>query len=133
MIGSLGSVVFVATADTLRTFDEFTRTSAGRWAKHEVLGRKPLSQHLGPGLDVITFNMRFDTRYGINPRKEMDELVSLERKGKAVPLTIGGKGLGVGLWVITSLALTYNIVDRAGNVVVGTAALTLEEYVVKKT
>ncbi|MEF3312607.1 phage tail protein [Paenibacillus sp. GYB004] len=130
MIGSFGPIVFIATADTIRTFDEFSRSSAGRWAKHEIIGRKPLTQFIGPGLDTISFSMRFDAQYGLNPRKEMDALIELERSGTAAALTIGGKGLGVGMWIITSLEQTYDHLDNLGNVLVGTANISLEEYVV---
>lgn len=129
MIGSFGDVVFIATPETIRTFTDLSRSSAGRWGKHEILGQKPISQFIGPGLDTITFNMRFDSRYGLNPRKELDALVGLERSGKAVALTIGGKGLGTGLWIITSLSQTWDVVDNNGNVVVGNASISIEEYV----
>lgn len=129
MIGALGNIAFVATAETLRTFSEFQRSSAGRWAKHERLGKKPLTQFLGPGLDTVSFTMRFDASYGINPRKEMDALSDLERSGKAMALTVGGKGVGVSLWGITSLSQSWDVIDNKGNVLVGTARISLEEYI----
>lgn len=129
MIGSLGSIVFIANAKTIRTFDGFSRKSSSRWAKHEILSQKPKSQFIGPGLDTISFTMRFDAAYGLNPRKEMDALVKLDRSGKALALTIGGKGIGTGLWVITSLEQSWQVVDAKGNVLVGTANISLEEYV----
>ncbi|WP_217562799.1 phage tail protein [Paenibacillus sp. GbtcB18] len=129
MIGALGDIVFIATAETLRTFDEFKRSSASRWGKHEILGKKPKTQWVGPGLDTISFVMRFDVRYGVNPRKELDKLVATERSGKAMSLTIGGKGLGVGLWIITSLEQSWGTIDNQGNVLTATANISLEEYV----
>ncbi|WP_068775782.1 phage tail protein [Paenibacillus sp. FJAT-26967] len=129
MIGSLGEMVFVANAETIRTFDDFKRSIAGRWAKHDILSKKPKSQRIGPGLDTISFTMRFDVRYGINPRKEMDRLVGLERDGKAMALTIGGKGVGVGLWIITSIEQPWEIIDNQGNVLKASVNISLEEYV----
>jgi phage protein U len=128
MIGSFGDVVFVAGPTAIRTFTDFTRSSSGRWAKHEILGQKPKSQRIGPGLDSITFSMWFDARYGLDPRKELDALVAMERDGVAASLTIGGKGLGVDLWVITSLEQSWEQVDGQGNILFATANLTLEEY-----
>ncbi|MGG4447640.1 phage tail protein [Brevibacillus porteri] len=128
MIGSLGDVIFVATAETIRTLDEFVRKSAGRWAKHEVLGRKPLSQWIGPGLDTVSFTMRFDVFYGVNPRNEMNKLLELERSGKSLDLIIGGKAVGMDQWVITSLEQKWERIDSKGNVLAGTASLSLEEY-----
>ncbi|MGO4376422.1 phage tail protein, partial [Paenibacillus sp. MCAF20] len=100
-LGSFGSIVFVVSAEELRTFDDFNRSSASRWAKHDVIGSRPLTQYIGQGLDTITFTMRFDAAYGLNPRKEMDALRNMERDAKAYALTIGGKGFGTGLWIIT--------------------------------
>ncbi|MGG3322355.1 phage tail protein, partial [Brevibacillus centrosporus] len=97
-LGNLGPVVFVATHETLRTFQDFTRSSASRYADHEILGKKPKSQWIGPGLDTISFSMAFDALYGLNPRKELNQLVELERAGKALPLAIGGVGIGVYMW-----------------------------------
>lgn len=129
MIGALGDVVFITSADTIRTFDSFSRDSAGRWAKHEIIAQKPKTEYIGPDLDTISFNMRFDVMYGMNPRKEMDALVELARSGKAVPLVIGGKGLGVNKWVVKSVSQQWTRVDNRGNVLVGVVHVTLEEYV----
>lgn len=132
MIGSFGDVVFSVSHETVRTFSDYSRSTAGRWASHEVLGLKPLPQYIGPGLDTITFNMRFDANLGVNPRKEMDRLIMLDRKAKAVSLIIGGKGIGTGLWVITSLSQTYDTVDNKGNIIAGNMSITLQEYPVSK-
>lgn len=129
MIGAFGKIAFIATPEILRTFSDFTRNSAGRWGKHDRVGTQPLQQFIGPGLDTISFTMRFDVFYGLNPRKEVDELVRLERSGKAQALTIGGLPVGVNLWIITSMQQTWDVIDNFGNVLVGTARITLEEYV----
>lgn len=128
-IGSLGTVVFVVSPEAMRTFREFTRNSAARYAKHDIIGKQPKTQFLGPGLDTISFNMWFDAQFKLNPRKELDKLIELSRKGKALPLTIGGKGLGTGLWVITGVNQSWTQIDNAGNVLKAEAAVSLEEYV----
>lgn len=38
-IGSLGPVVFVVSEGAIRTIDEFTRNTAGRWAQHDIIGK----------------------------------------------------------------------------------------------
>lgn len=130
-IGSLGPVVFVVSPEAIRTFDNLQRSAAGRWADHDRIGQKPLSQFIGPGLDEITFTMQFLASARIDPRKEIDTLHALERSGRAVPLVIGGKGLGVGLWTLRSLNTSFVDVDGWGNVISGTANITIKEYVVK--
>ena len=129
MLGSLGPIVFIATEKTLRTFRDFRRTGGGRFAVHEVLGKKPITQRIGPGLDTVSFVMRFDAKYGVNPRKEMDNIVALERDGKAMPLTIGGKGVGTALWVITQYEQNWSTVDNRGNILTAEVSISLQEYV----
>ncbi|MNC05267.1 phage tail protein [Paenibacillus sp. FSL R5-0636] len=128
-LGNLGPIVFVVSPEAIRTFQEFTRASAGRWAKHEIIGQKPKTQFLGPGLDTISFTMWFDARYGLNPRKELDKLTEIDRAGKALPLIVGKKGVGTGLWVITGLSQAWTKVDNVGNIIRATVNVSLEEYV----
>ncbi|WP_238649766.1 phage tail protein [Paenibacillus piscarius] len=128
-IGSLGPVVFVVAEGAIRTIDEFNRSSSTRWAQHDIIGHKPKKEYLGPGVDSVTFSVRFAAAFGLNPRKELDRLTELDRAGKALPLIIGRKGIGVGLWVITSLSQDWNVLDNMGNIVDAQATITLEEYV----
>ncbi|SFA91456.1 Phage P2 GpU [Cohnella sp. OV330] len=132
-LGVLGNIVFQVSADTVRTFDGLIRSVSGRWAQHDVLQRKPLTQWSGPGLDEINFTMRFDASLGVNPRKELDNLTLMANGGKAYQFTFGGKPLGrSGMWIIVSVELGFKTVDNRGNLLVGTANVTLREYGVSK-
>lgn len=128
-IGSLGPVVFVVAEGAVRTIEDFNRSASGRWAQHDILGKKPKKEFLGPGVDSVSFSVRFSAAFGLKPRAELDRLTELERAGKALPLIIGRKGVGVGLWVITSLSQDWTTLDNIGNVVDSQVTLTLEEYV----
>ncbi|MBB6670510.1 phage tail protein [Cohnella nanjingensis] len=128
-LGSLGPVVFIVSEGATRTIDDFQRSAGGRWAQHDIIGQKSKKQWLGPGADTVTFSVLFDVRFGLHPRKEIDQLTELERAGKALPLVLGRKGIGVGLWVITSMTQAWNTLDGDGNVLSATVNLTLEEYV----
>ncbi|CAH1058845.1 phage tail protein [Paenibacillus pseudetheri] len=128
-IGSLGPVVFVVSEGATRTIDEFTRNTAGRWAQHDIIGKKPKKEWLGPGVDSVSFSVRFDARFGLNPRKELDRLIELERSGKALPLIIGRKGVGTGLWIIADISQAWESMDNIGNVLTSNVNITLEEYV----
>ncbi|OMC93724.1 hypothetical protein BJP46_31175 [Paenibacillus odorifer] len=128
-IGSLGPVVFVVSEGAIRTIDEFRRDTSGRWAQHDIIGKKPKKEWLGPGIDSVSFSVQLDARLGLNPRKELDRLTELERAGKALPLIIGRKGVGTGLWVITDMSQAWESMDNIGNVLASTVNITLEEYV----
>ena len=129
MIGSFGDVVFEVSADKISTFDGFARSASSRWQAHEILGQKPRSEFVGPGLDTITFTMRFDVRFGVNPKQEMDKLLIMCREGRAATLIVGGEPIGVDKWVIKSITQRWTHVDGAGRCIVGTADVSLEEYV----
>lgn len=129
MIGSFGDVIFQVSADKIRTFDNFIRSSADRWDKHNIINKKPMSEFIGPDLDEITFTMRFDAAYGVNPRREMEKLLEMGRSGQVETLIIGGKPLGVDKWKIKKLSQKWQTVDNLGNVIIGGLDVTLEEYV----
>lgn len=129
MIGTYGDVVFVASADLIRTFQNFTRSTGARWAVHEIHLKYPKAEYLGPGQDSISFTMPFDMRYGINPRAELDKLLDMARSGRVGTLTIGGKDLGVGWWYIESVNQVWKATDNLGNIITAEADLTLKEYV----
>ncbi|MEC0234081.1 phage tail protein [Paenibacillus kribbensis] len=128
-LATLGDIVFIVTHYKIRTFTDFTRTNNDRWAANEIIGKKPRSQFLGPGLDTIDLTVRVDASYGMNPRKEVDKLVDYSRKGKVMPFVLGNKGLGVKWWKIKSMTQNFNNIDNKGRLVSATYSLTLEEYV----
>lgn len=130
-LGSFGDIIFEVSLEKLRTFSEFTRSTASRWATHERFGQKPRSEFLGPNLDQISFAMRFDVRYGMDPKAEMDRLLSWCREGRAETLIIGGTPIGMDMWVIKSVTQNWKTLDGSGKVIVGEADVTLEEYMRK--
>lgn len=128
-IGSLGPVVFVVAEGAIRTIDEFKRSSSSRWAQHDIIGQKPKKEFVGPGADSVSFSVHFSAALGLNPRKELDKLTELDRAGKAMPLVIGRKHVGVGLWVISGLSQDWSRLDSIGNVLDAQVTISLEEYV----
>lgn len=131
MIGSFGKINFMVSAlggGKIRTFDDFKRSASPRWATHDIIGQKPVSQFIGPGLDQISFSIRFDVRYRINPRDELNRLTRMERAGEVHKLIVGGKAIGVNKWYITSLEQEWQKIDNKGILLVAQAAITLQEY-----
>lgn len=128
MIGTFGDIVFMTSSEKILTFADLQRTTAGRWAVHEPHLAYPIAEYLGPGQDSISFSMRFDVSYGVNPRDEMDRLLTYARIGYTSELTIGGKGLGVGQWYIEQVTQTWTHVDNRGIVFAGGAEITMKEY-----
>ena len=57
------------------------RSAPGRYQQHDVVGQKPVLEFIGPGLEQISFDMRFDVGLGINPIAEIDKLARSPRCG----------------------------------------------------
>ncbi|RNB72182.1 phage tail protein [Brevibacillus panacihumi] len=130
-IGSFGEIIFEVSIDKVRSFDDFSRSASSRWNAHERFGQKPRSEFLGPSLDVINFVMRFDARFGMDPKAEMDRLLSWCREGRAETLIIGGTPIGMDQWTITSVTQNWLTLDGTGKVIIGEADVTMEEYMRK--
>lgn len=129
MIGTFGPITFVCSDQRILTFMGFSRGESARWGKHDVIGKKSKSEFLGPDIGTVSFEIRLDAHWGINPRKELDALTTMVRNGEVHRLLIGGKGLGVNKWYITNVNQSWDKIDNKGNVIIARATLTLEEYV----
>lgn len=127
-MANLGQVVFSVSSKVVRTLDELTRSTTPRWAIHDRYLQKPKSQFLGPGLDTISFTIKFDARLGTDPRKEAERLVNLAQKGKPVGFAVGGKKMGSYLWKVTGLEQGEQRINRKGEITRIVASVSLEEY-----
>ena len=47
-IGSLGNVVFEVSSEKVKTLRDMQRQGSARFATHEIIGKKPLREFLGP-------------------------------------------------------------------------------------
>lgn len=129
MLGQLGEITFEVSAKVVKTFQDLSRTEAGRWSTQDIVQRKPSLEFLGPGLGTVSFKMKFNAALGVNPRKETDNLIRMAREGKVVPFVLGGKRVGVAKWAVKSVDVDYKYVDNRGNVIIAEANVSLEEYV----
>ncbi|MHC1747429.1 MAG: phage tail protein [Cellulosilyticaceae bacterium] len=128
MIGALGDIVFRVSAKDVNTFQEFTRSSSGRWAYHAIHMQKPKSEFLGPELDTISFSMQLEAALGRNPRYDMEKLMIYTRNGQTFPLIIGGDAMGYYRWAVESVEQQFTRVNNKGKVISAIVNVTLKEY-----
>lgn len=126
MIGSFGDVPFVTSASTLRTFENLSRSYKARYARHEVIGKKPVLEFIGPDTITIPLNIRLDITKGVNPASEIDNLTAKMDSGTDEALVIGNKYLGQ--FVIQSIDEADRFIDNRGVVRIANLAISLEEY-----
>jgi len=56
MIGYFGDDIIFEISDTkIYNFSGFKRDTASRYATHEIIGEKPVTEYIGPGLCTISF------------------------------------------------------------------------------
>lgn len=129
MIGTFGPITFVVSEKEVRTFQELTRRESARWAKHEIVGKRTKSEFLGPDNGSISFKIKFDVMYGLNPRKELNTLIAIIQTGEVHKLILGGKAMGAYKYYISDMTQNWENVDNEGRLLVASVTVNLEEYV----
>ena len=81
----------------------YGRESSARWAEHNLLLRKPVSQFGGPGLEKLSFDIILDSDHGIGPEQQLKKLRKMRDTGAVFPLVIGGRPVTQNYWRLDSL------------------------------
>ena len=129
LIGFMAGIPFVVSKNYVRTFDGYSRSGSGRWANHNIIGAKPVSEFIGPDTEKISFSMLLRTDLGIAPNAELNNLRRLRDEGKYFSLVIGGRKIGSNSWAIESIGEAVNFWGKFGNMLSVKVDITLAEYV----
>jgi phage protein U len=129
MIGYYADIIFETSDQRIMTFSGLKRESSGRWLSHDLIGIKPKSEFLGPGLQTITFTVLLNGSYGVKPREEMDLWLGYAEKGTADLFVINDAPLGDDLWVVKSVSQVWDTVFNGGELYSGKVDVTIEEYI----
>lgn len=125
-IGSFGSLAFICSEKKVRTFSDLSRELAVRWAKHDLIGQKPVLEWVGEDLSSVSLKVRFDVSLGTVPKDGLDHLKRMMEDGLAKTLIIGGENLG--RYVIESIAEERRFHAGDGACLVAEATLNLTEW-----
>ncbi len=129
MIGSLGPVIFSVSSLRVLTFNKFKRDIKKRTTKHEVISGKPRTEYLGPYLQTVSFSMRLDITYGVQPKMMIMLLEQMAEQGLAYPLIIGGRPIGFNPWSIDSISVSDDVMYSFGELASAEVTVSLTEYV----
>ena len=124
----MGEIVFTVAPDYMLTPTEYEREGAGRWAEHDLLMRKPVSQFGGAGLEKLSFTIILDVAHGIDVADGLEQLRTMRDTGAVFPLIIGGKPVSQCCWRLDSIKETGHYWTSDGKMIQCKAALTLTEY-----
>ncbi|WNF36401.1 phage tail protein [Bacillaceae bacterium IKA-2] len=129
MIGFFGDIVFETSDKRILNFSNFSRNISSRWAKHDVIGRKPTSEFNGPDLDTISFTVNLNGSNGVKPIDEMNKWLEICRKGEVKTLVIGNRAIGTNKWTVQNVSQIWKTIFNDGKVYSGNVDVSLTEYV----
>lgn len=127
-IGTFGSLTFVVSEKTVRTFENMTWEFSANYATHDRHIKADLVEFLGPSPESISFPITFSVFLGTNPLKEIEKMRKIINEGKAERLVIGGKVYGNYKWVMQKGTAELQRFDGKGNLWAAKAKVTLKEY-----
>jgi phage protein U len=126
VIGMFGALPFYCSQEYILTFKDMARSSKMRFAKHDVIGKKPVLEKIGEDLRTVSFSMRLDSSLLRMPVAAAILLYTkLLEQGEAQTLIIGGEIMGkyviesieenrkffTGLGVCIGAELTFSLME----------------------
>jgi len=129
LIGYFGDIVFETSDKRILNFADFKRDTENRTAAHEIIGKKPVTEYIGPGLQKVTFTVTLNGNHGVNSRAEMERWLRKVENGEAETLVIGGKPLGTDKWIVRSVSEAWDTIFNGGELFSGKINVTMEEYI----
>lgn len=127
-VGSMGDIPFVVSYGKIRTFSDYGRSGSGRWAKHDLIGRKPVMEFLGPDVEKVSMKIQLRTDHGINPESELGRLRKMRDTGAVFPFILGGAPVSDNYWLLEYIGENVSYWRAGGKILSVSVDITLTEY-----
>ena len=127
-VGYMGDIPFVVTYGKIRTFSDYGRSGSGRWAKHDLIGRKPVMEFLGPDVEKVSMKIQLRTDHGINPESELGRLRKMRDTGAVFPFILGGAPVSDNYWLLEDIGENVSYWRAGGKILSVSVDITLTEY-----
>ena len=127
-VGSMGDIPFVVSYGKIRTFSDYGRSGSGRWAKHDLIGRKPVMEFLGPDVENVSMKIQLRTDHGINPESELERLRKMRDTGAVFPFSLGGAPVSDNYWLLEDIGENVSYWRAGGKILSVSVDITLTEY-----
>lgn len=128
VIATLGDYVFEVNPNKIKTFSDVNWNSSAKYAEHDRYLGDTLLEYVGCDTETISFSCKLSAGLGVNPQKELAELLTTMRNGEALRFTIGWKAYGKYRWVIESCNKKLDYFDSNGNILACDIDITLKSY-----
>lgn len=129
LVGSLGNTIFTVSGFFVRTLDDFTIEGSAKWNQLDIINGPPKLQFAGAELDTVKFKCSFSFAFNVNPLKEVKRLNSYMKEGMNLLFLLGGKKVGSGRYVITSISQAHKKFNARGQVISMDITVSLKEYI----
>lgn len=123
--GLFGVIPFITSEAACLTFKDLKVERSTRWATHDVIGKKPVTEYIGPGLTEVSFNIQLNSMLGTPPLAALIQLKKMLEKKQAERLLIGPDYLGK--FVIESIGEERKYHNNFGICVSAEVSITLKE------
>lgn len=123
-----GDIRFSVSGRKQLSFRDMKRTSSARWASHNIIGKRPKTEFLGPGMDEVTLEIVLSAEMGVRPRSEMAKFRSACKKGEVHYLYINGKKVCRNKMAITAVSESWDEIWSQGELARAAVAVTFSEY-----
>lgn len=127
-VGSMGDIPFVVSYGKIRTFSDYGRSGSGRWAKYDLIGRKPVMEFLGPDVEKVSMKIQLRTDHGINPESELERLRKMRDTGAVFPFILGGAPVSDNYWLLEDIGENVSYWRAGGKILSVSVDITLTEY-----
>ena len=129
MVGAFGNIVFEVSVRVIRTFRELQKKNQARWAVHEVMSWRPISEFIGPGQKEITLPIHLNALFlgGKTIEEEVEAIEKLVDEGTVSTLVIADAVIGK--YYIESIDETDTHFGGKGEVTSADVTLSLKQYV----
>lgn len=128
-IGNFGSLITFETNDRrILTFSGMKKEASAGVTEHQRFLQKPLTEFTGPKLSTVSFSITLNAMHGVKPRATMEAIEKAIEEGQTELLVIGGRQVGTGKWIITSMSESWEHMYNGGELVAASVSLNLQEY-----
>lgn len=129
VIGQWGSnIKFSVNSEKQLSFRNMKRTSSARWTSHNIIGKRPKTEFLGPDMDEVTLEVVLSAEMGVRPRSEMAKFRSACKKGEVHYLYINGKKVCKNKMAITAVSESWDEIWSQGELARAVVVVTFSEY-----
>ena len=127
-IGTLGSLAFEVSDETVRTLDNLKWSGSAKYATHQRHGQNSLTEFVGIEPDKISFDIILSSSLGVNVITEIENIFKMERERTTLPLVIGSHSYGKYRWVLQNHSVKVQHYDGECNIIYAKITLNLVEY-----